>query len=199
MTKIDNARPYHHGNLAAVLRQAAWDIVGEAGVRGLSLRECARRANVSHSAPAHHFGSMENLLSEIAADGYERMATIISAVQSELDDAVLGCGIGYVKFATTYPHHFRLMFGRDGAPRTLPRLLESSEATLQLLRETLRKAWVELNGAEPGAVLLDQRTFLAWSAAHGYASLAIDRKPNEMINISPEAVFKPLADKLLIP
>ncbi|WP_146053948.1 TetR/AcrR family transcriptional regulator, partial [Pseudomonas syringae] len=94
MPKSETTRSYHHGNLAAVIRQAAWDIVGESGVRGLSLRECARRANVSHSAPAHHFGSMDKLLSEVAADGYERLIEIISAVQSEIKDPMMGAGLG---------------------------------------------------------------------------------------------------------
>lgn len=199
VSKPDNTRPYHHGNLATVIRQSAWDIVGEMGVRGLSLRECARRANVSHSAPAHHFGSLDNLLSEIAADGYERMFSIISVVQSELDDPMLGCGIGYVKFATTYPHHFRLMFGRDGTTRTLPRLLKSSEATLEQLRQSLRIAWITRNATEPDAIWLEQRTFLAWSTAHGYASLAIDRKPNQISVTSPEEIFKLLTSVLLAP
>ncbi|UVH51813.1 TetR/AcrR family transcriptional regulator [Pseudomonas sp. CBSPBW29] len=199
MPKSDATRSYHHGNLAAVIRQAAWDIVGESGVRGLSLRECARRANVSHSAPAHHFGSMDNLLSEVAADGYERMIEIVSVVQSELADPMMGCGLGYVKFAKTYPHHFRLMLGSEGANRTLPRLLKSSEAALQLLRQTIRTGWVEQNGVEPDPALLELRTLLGWSAAHGYALLAIDRRPNEMDATPPEAVFKPLARFLLIP
>ncbi|CAM3193131.1 TetR family transcriptional regulator [Pseudomonas floridensis] len=199
MPKPDTTRAYHHGNLAAVLRQAAWDIVGESGVRGLSLRECARRANVSHSAPAHHFGSMDNLLSEIAADGYERMIEIISTVQLERADPMMGCGLGYVKFATTYPHHFRLMLGSDGATRTSPRLRESSEAALQLLRQSIRTAWVQQNGAEPDPTVLEQRTVLAWSAAHGYASLAIDRNPADMSATPPDAVFKHLATVLLIP
>ncbi len=199
MPKSETTRSYHHGNLAAVIRQAAWDIVGESGVRGLSLRECARRANVSHSAPAHHFGSMDNLLSEVAADGYERLIDIISAVQTEIKDPMMGAGLGYVKFATTYPHHFRLMLGGDGVTRSLPRLLKAGEAALQQLRQSIRTAWIAQNGAEPDPALLEQRTLLAWSTAHGYASLAIDRKPDEMSNIPPEVVFKPMTSMLLAP
>ncbi|KTB69945.1 MULTISPECIES: TetR/AcrR family transcriptional regulator [Pseudomonas] len=199
MPTSDNPRTYHHGNLPTVLRQAAWDIVGEAGMRGLSLRECARRANVSHAAPAHHFGSLENLMAEVVADGYERMVDAIHAAQRDLDDCVLGCGIGYVNFAKNYPQHFRLMFGMGGVNRTLPRLLTSGEATLQLLRQSIRTAWVAKNGAEPDPTVLEQRTFLAWSTAHGYASLAIDRKPDELSVVSAESILKPMASFLLTP
>ncbi|KPX27584.1 TetR family transcriptional regulator [Pseudomonas syringae pv. delphinii] len=199
MPSSDTPRTYHHGNLPAVLRQAAWDIVGEAGVRSVSLRECARRANVSHAAPAHHFGSLENLLAEVVADGYERMVDAIQAAQLELDNPVLGCGIGYVNFAQKHPQHFRLMFGMAGVNRALPRLVSSGEATLQLLRQSLRTAWIAKHGSEPEPALLEQRTFLAWSAAHGYASLAIDRKTVEPSVVSAESVLQPMSVFLLTP
>ncbi|KPX41897.1 TetR family transcriptional regulator [Pseudomonas syringae pv. helianthi] len=199
MPASDTPRTYHHGNLPTVLRQAAWDIVGETGIRGLSLRECARRANVSHAAPAHHFGSLENLLAEVVADGYERMVDAIRVAQRDLGDCILGCGIGYVNFARHYPQHFRLMFGMSGINRSLPRLLSSSEATLQLLRQSIRTAWIEKNGTEPDPTVLEQRTFLAWSTAHGYASLTIDRKPDEFSAVSAESIFKPMTPFLLTP
>ncbi|AVI85841.1 TetR family transcriptional regulator [Pseudomonas syringae pv. tomato] len=199
MSTSDTPRTYHHGNLPAVLRQAAWDIVGEAGVRSVSLRECARRANVSHAAPAHHFGSLENLLAEVVADGYERMVDSVQAAQRELDDPVLGCGMGYVNFARQYPQHFRLMFGMTGVNRALPRLVNSGEATLQLLRQSLRTAWIAKNGVEPEPALLEQRTLLAWSTAHGYASLAIDRTTVEPFVVSAESILQPMAVFLLTP
>ncbi|ALU61551.1 MULTISPECIES: TetR/AcrR family transcriptional regulator [Pseudomonas syringae group] len=198
MSTSDAPRTYHHGNLPAVLRQAAWDIVGEAGVRGMSLRECARRANVSHAAPAHHFGSLENLLAEVVADGYERMADVIIAVQQELDDTLLGCGIGYVSFARSYPEHFRLMFGA-GVNRTLPRLLKSGERALQVLRQSIRNAWIAKYDSEPEPELLEQRTFLAWSTAHGYASLTIDRKTDQPPIPSAESIFQLMARAVLTP
>ncbi|RMO82924.1 Regulatory protein, TetR [Pseudomonas syringae pv. philadelphi] len=198
MSTSETPRAYHHGNLPAALRQAAWDIVGEAGVRGLSLRECARRANVSHAAPAHHFGSLENLLAEVVADGYERMADVILTTQQALDNTLLGCGIGYVNFATRYPEHFRLMFG-SGVNRTLPRLLESGERALQVLSHTIRNAWVEKYGSEPDPAVLQQRTFLAWSTAHGYASLTIDRKTDQPPIPSAESIFQLMTRSVLMP
>ncbi|KPB76507.1 TetR/AcrR family transcriptional regulator [Pseudomonas cannabina] len=198
MSTSETPRAYHHGNLPAALRQAAWDIVGEAGVRGMSLRECARRANVSHAAPAHHFGSLENLLAEVVADGYERMADVILATQQELDNTLLGCGIGYVNFATRYPEQFRLMFG-SGVNRTLPRLLESGERALQVLSHTIRNAWVEKYGSEPEPEVLQQRTFLAWSTAHGYASLTIDRKTDQPPIPSAESIFQLMTRSVLMP
>ncbi|MYR36677.1 TetR family transcriptional regulator [Streptomyces sp. SID4944] len=52
---------YHHGNLHAALLDSALTVLTEKGVAGFSMREAARRAGVSQSAPnitsATHAGS----------------------------------------------------------------------------------------------------------------------------------------------
>ena len=48
-------RPYHHGDLRRALIDAALDEITAEGPARLSLRHIARRAGVSHAAPAHHF------------------------------------------------------------------------------------------------------------------------------------------------
>ena len=53
---------YHHGDLREALLEAAESVLLEQGVEGLTLRECARRAGVSHGAPAHHFGDARGLV-----------------------------------------------------------------------------------------------------------------------------------------
>lgn len=73
-----------------------------------ALRRCAPRAIVSHSVPAHHFGWMNHLLSEVAGEGYERLMEVMTAIKSEVKEPMMGRGLGYVKFAKTYPHHFRM-------------------------------------------------------------------------------------------
>ncbi|WP_031339526.1 TetR/AcrR family transcriptional regulator, partial [Xanthomonas maliensis] len=183
---------YHHGDLPAVLRQAGWELLGESGLRGVSLRECARRAGVSHAAPAHHFGSLDGLLAELAADGYERMLKCIRATQREFDDPLLACGLGYIRFAVEFPQQFRLMLGLDVRACGLPRLVQVSEAAMIHLRETVRARWIALHGSDPGVDLLEQRTLLAWSAVHGYASLAIDSRREKLRAFAPEVVLAPL-------
>ena len=55
-------KPYHHGDLRAALLAAAEVELSEKGVEGFSLRSVAKRAGVSHAAPAHHFGDSQGLL-----------------------------------------------------------------------------------------------------------------------------------------
>ncbi|WP_367828623.1 TetR/AcrR family transcriptional regulator [Ketogulonicigenium vulgare] len=45
------SRPYHHGDLKRALLDTAMQMLAEAGGWQFTLREVARRAGVSHSAP----------------------------------------------------------------------------------------------------------------------------------------------------
>jgi AcrR family transcriptional regulator len=191
--------PYHHGDLHAALRRSAWDIVGEVGARGLTLRECARRAGVSHAAPAHHFGSLSGLLEEVAADGYERMNATIEETMASTHHPVLACGLGYVQFADTWPQQFRLMLGTDVGECASTRLREAGGAVLRHFRDVLRKAWVARHGSEPSRPVLDERSALAWSAAQGYASLMLDHRTTNMTLPPASKVFAPLPEALLSP
>uniref|UniRef100_UPI00114CC8DF TetR family transcriptional regulator n=1 Tax=Curtobacterium sp. UCD-KPL2560 TaxID=1885315 RepID=UPI00114CC8DF len=57
----------------AVLLDEAVAALRESGVEGLSLRELARRAGVSHGAPRSHFVDRRALLDALAVLGFERL------------------------------------------------------------------------------------------------------------------------------
>ncbi|MCB9700923.1 MAG: TetR/AcrR family transcriptional regulator [Myxococcales bacterium] len=106
-------RSYHHGQLRSTLIAAAIDLLGEHGVSGLSLRECARRAGVSHAAPYRHFADKRALLAAIARQGFEELAAVGAAAMEGVDDPrdrLDAYGIAYVRFAIEHPVVFRLMF-----------------------------------------------------------------------------------------
>jgi AcrR family transcriptional regulator len=83
------ADTYHHGALREALVEAAEALIREQGLEAFTLRECARRAGVSHAAPAHHFGDARGLLTACAAAGMERLADTIDGYVSlaPADDA----------------------------------------------------------------------------------------------------------------
>src|SRR5579864_3074733 len=70
---------YHHGELREALAVAGRKLLEEKGLRGFTLRECARRAQVSHAAPAHHFASLDDLLAEIATRGYHELTAAMAS------------------------------------------------------------------------------------------------------------------------
>ena len=66
---------YHHGDLRAAILTEAARLVAERGADGVSLRELAREAGVSHAAPAHHFTDRRGLFTALAAQGFGLLAT----------------------------------------------------------------------------------------------------------------------------
>src|SRR5687767_9292707 len=79
-TRARRRRPaYHHGDLRSAALDHVRQIIREEGMRFVSIREVARRARVSHAAPAHHFGNKSGLLTAFAVQGYERLAASIHA------------------------------------------------------------------------------------------------------------------------
>src|SRR5918995_5895636 len=108
----DAARPYHHGDLPRALLEAAVEAIEEVGPAALSLRDLARRAGVSHAAPAHHFGDKAGLLTAVAAQGYQLLADTLTAARQRSAD-FLEVGVAYVRFAVDHRAHFEVMFRPD--------------------------------------------------------------------------------------
>src|SRR4030095_7936707 len=79
MVETRKQTPYHHRALREALVTAGRKLLEEKGLRGFTLRECARRAQVSHAAPAHHFASIDDLLAEIATRGYQDLTAAMTA------------------------------------------------------------------------------------------------------------------------
>ncbi|MFF3613465.1 TetR/AcrR family transcriptional regulator [Streptomyces sp. NPDC002580] len=163
VTTSESVRPYHHGDLRRAILGAALDVIAVEGPAALSLRDLARRAGVSHAAPAHHFKDRTGLLTAIAAEGYGLLATALDAA-GDLRDA----GVRYVRFAREHPAHFQVMFS--------PELLRGNDLELTTARSLaggrLRAAVSALPPEGRGA---DTRLagVAAWSLAHGFATLLL--------------------------
>src|SRR3954467_9814295 len=105
-------RPYHHGDLRTAVIDAAVREVEAVGASAVSMREIARRAGVSHAAPAHHFGDKAGIFTAIATEGY-RLITEATSAAAVGDGALVQGGLAYVQFALTHRGHFEVMFRPD--------------------------------------------------------------------------------------
>jgi AcrR family transcriptional regulator len=130
---------------SAVLAAAA-RLIEKEGVAGLSVREAARRAGVSHNAPYRHFRDRDSLLAGLAEEG----AVLLERALEGRSGRALG--EAYVRFALAHPQRFRLMF-RAGARSGM---VERFAAAFANVREA-RVAGLA-----------------AWSLVHGLAELAIN-------------------------
>ncbi|MEU1530496.1 TetR/AcrR family transcriptional regulator [Streptomyces fagopyri] len=182
-------RPYHHGDLRRAILSAALDVIAAEGPSALSLRDLARRAGVSHAAPAHHFKDRTGLLTAIAAEGHGLLAATLTEA-ADLREA----GVHYVRFAREHPAHFQVMF--------TPELLRANDVELATARalsaESLRRA---VAARRPGPDV-DPRlaAVAAWSLAHGFATLLLGHNLDGPVgDQDPEEVFRALTGMLFTP
>lgn len=164
-------RKYHHGNLKEAFIVAARDLLESEGLAGLSLRKCAERVGVSHTAPKNHFGNMAGLLTAIVTEGYNELAEKMVAQVDEnadRDQRREKALVGYVDFAECNPALYDLMFSRDRLVNDDPALMREVGACFVIIADISSDLGWHLGAADEqngkGQVAL-------WSLVHGYAQL----------------------------
>ncbi len=178
MGQPKTAKPYHHGELREALVTAGRKLLEERGLRGFTLRECARRAGVSHAAPAHHFASIDDLLAEIAARGHHDLVAAMSAEARRSDGSLaarlVGLGVGYMAFAAANPVLFQLMFSREANRFETPGLAQASQAAYHLQREAVEAVIPQASGE-----VKDRMVDFAWASVHGFITLVLEGQLGE--------------------
>ncbi len=183
--------PYHHGSLPTALLDAAGAILERDGFQALTLRAMARAAGVSHAAPAHHFGDLSGLLSDLAATGYVQFrAALLAGMEASgptANDRLHAMGRGYVRFASEHPNLFRLMFRSERLDTSRPALQDAMREAFGALAEAASAS--AGNGPPPRAAsgtvaapgqLAD--IVAAWAIAHGLALLLIDGRLRPLVD-----------------
>ncbi|MGB5260759.1 MAG: TetR/AcrR family transcriptional regulator [Gammaproteobacteria bacterium] len=163
---------YHHGDLKNALLSAAEGLLRTQGTGGLSLREVARLAGVSHTAPYRHFKGKDALLQALARRGFARlhaaMTDAAAGVPYGPEQKLIAAGIAYVKLAENNPELMQLMFGGTLHPATDATggaVGRDALAALQAIIEPGISAGV-FRQREPGELAL-----VAWTSMHGLAML----------------------------
>ncbi len=185
-----DARPYHHGDLPRALLDAAIQAILEVGPTAVSLRELARRAGVSHAAPAHHFGDKAGLLTAVAADGFQRLAATLREAR-EATGSFLEVGVAYVRFAVTHRAHFEVMFRPELYRSDDPELVRARDAARALLYPPAAEAANSPDGGD------DLRAGIAaWSLVHGLATLWLGQNLPPQLGDDPEQIAREVAHYL---
>lgn len=170
-------QPYHHGDLHNALMTAAEAELIEKGVEGFTLRGCAKRAGVSHAAPAHHFRDATGLLTALAADGFRRFVAALqrrrAAAPADPNSRLAASGLAYVDFATANPALFRLMFSSQRPDFSDAALQEAAAAAFNDLVACV----AAIRGRDPRAdkaAMVD--VLAAWATVHGLADLLMSQR-----------------------
>jgi AcrR family transcriptional regulator len=156
------------------------------------LRDLARRAGVSHAAPAHHFGDKAALLTAVAVDGYERLAERLRAARSA--GTFLDVGVAYVQFAVEERGYFEVMYR--------PELFHPDDPDLRAARARtsaeLYPPVAALGRGDPEFATLPAGV-AAWSLVHGLATLWLSGNLPPQLGNDPTAIARDVARYLFRP
>lgn len=157
-------------NLKEACIVAAREVIAEQGVEGLSMRDVARKLNISHQAPYRHFPNRDHLLAEIMRRCFVDFATFLdNQAKAKPDDELRGMGEAYMAYASSKPLEYRLMFGTPWPdPASHPELIQYASHAFDLLRQNLLKKLGKGANAKKQAEL--QAMFI-WSTLHGMATI----------------------------
>jgi len=184
---------YRHGDLRRALIDAGLELARSGGPQAVVLREATRRAGVVPNAAYRHFASRSELLAAVRSAA---IAAAAAAMEKEFgraqrrarsaDDvhcaraSLRAVGIGYLRFAFGEPGLFRTAFAAGDRIAADPqehrnadpaRAGSSGRNPFQLLGDALDRY------VEAGLLPRERRAgaeYLAWSAVHGLAMLALD-------------------------
>lgn len=193
--------PYHHGDLARALLIAADGIIEEQGLEAFTLRACAKRAGVSHAAPAHHFKDRAGLLSAYAASIFRDLTAHIQVLITEAGDdnyaRLQALGLAYIRFALQRPSAFSVIFRCEALDKNSEELKEAGDACFQVLIDVVQGLMPK---ADKETVLL--HSMLAWSTVHGFATLWLEGNfarvcQQQTPSIEPKVYADRLAQQIL--
>ncbi|WP_109560200.1 TetR/AcrR family transcriptional regulator [Mycolicibacter terrae] len=185
---------YHHGDLCAALIDAGLQLTRTGGPEALTIREVTRRVGVSPNAAYRHFADREALLGAVSIAIQDRMAARMlkpvnrrGSAQTRAHNQLRAVGLGYIEFALDEPGWFAVAFfggsaRLDGGEAKLgPPHQPSGSARLDGEEDRVPppfRALVDALDAMTNAGVLQPNRragaeWPCWSAAHGFAELAL--------------------------
>jgi len=183
---------YHHGNLRQALVEGALALIAERGPTGFTLSEAAKRADVTPAAVYRHFAGRDDLIAEVARQGYDIFAALMEFAYNDGQPTALAAfeatGRAYLAFARKYPGHYMAMFESGLSFNAHPDLaLVAGNA-----RAVLEKAAEKLSEQMPPDRRPPATMFSAhvWAMSHGVVELYMRGAPGAKSPFTPEDLLE---------
>lgn len=166
-------RGYHHGNLRQALVETALALIAEKGPTGFTLSEAAKAADVTPAAVYRHFAGRDELIAEVARQGFDIFAALMEYAYDDGQPSALAAfeatGRAYLAFARKYPGHYMAMFESGLSPANHPDLAQVAARA----RAVLERAAARLSEHMPPDHRPPATMFAAhiWAMSHGVVEL----------------------------
>ena len=185
-------RGYHHGNLRQALVEAALLLIEAKGPTGFTLSQAAKQAGVTPAAVYRHFDGREDLIAEVARQGYEIFADVMQFAYDKCQPSALtafeATGRAYLAFARKPPGHYIAMFESGVSVNRTPELA----AVAQRARSVLERAAADLSEHIPPEKRPPPSMFSAhiWALSHGVVELFARNSPGAQSPFPPEDLLE---------
>ena len=139
VTPTRDRRAERHEATRAEIIEAAWELAGEQGVAGLSLRDLGRKVGMRAQSLYSYFDSKHAIYDALFREGYERLLERRHQLEETDDprDDLRRMGRGFLEFCLEDPARYQLLF-----QRTIPGFEPSAESydlAVQTLDMTRRR------------------------------------------------------------
>jgi AcrR family transcriptional regulator len=165
---------------------ASLGLIAREGLEAFSMREVARRAGVSHQAPYHHFADREAIMAAIVTEGFVFLrADTLAAGEGAADpyERLSRIGKAYLAFAMRCPAHFKLMFRSEWVKAEKHDDASAcAEGAFAVLADAIADV-ARAEGKAPNQTML----LIAWSLAHGLATLMLEGKLEKACGVEDDA------------
>ncbi|MDO8985544.1 TetR/AcrR family transcriptional regulator [Cypionkella sp.] len=185
-------RGYHHGNLRQALVEAALELIADQGPTGFTLSEAAKAADVTPAAVYRHFAGRDDLIAEVARQGYDIFAALMEFAYNNGQPTALAAfeatGRAYLAFARKYPGHYMAMFESGLSLQAHPDLA----IVAQKARAVLEQAAEQLSQHLPANKRPPSSMFSAhiWALSHGVVELYMRGAPGAKSPFPPEDLLE---------
>jgi AcrR family transcriptional regulator len=185
-------RGYHHGNLRQALVEAALSLIEEKGPQGFTLSEAAKAADVTPAAVYRHFTGREELIAEVARQGYEIFTALMEFAYDNGKPSALAAfeatGRAYLAFARKYPGHYQAMFESGIPVSSNPDLAPVAARAVAVLEEAARALSAHIpSGNRPPPAMFSAHI---WAMSHGIVELFARGAPGARSPFAPEDLLE---------
>jgi AcrR family transcriptional regulator len=152
---------------------ATRQLIDEAGLDSVTLRNVGERANLSRGAAYRHFPDKEALLAEIAAENFQSMLQSFEGKSLEglgVEERVKAMLGEFYSFGVANRDHYRLMFSTVWDGDRFPRLREYALAVFKRAEALFAGL---AGGAGSGAAQATALAAIAFSFVHGLVELRL--------------------------
>ncbi|MCX7890255.1 MAG: TetR/AcrR family transcriptional regulator [Rhodobacteraceae bacterium] len=183
---------YHHGNLRQALIEAALALIERQGPQGFTLSDAAKSAGVTPAAVYRHFAGRDDLIAEIARQGFEIFADLMDHAYNGGRPSALAAfeatGRAYLAFARRFPAHYQAMFESGISLNANPDLHRAAErARLVFARAAEALSQHIPAGRRPPAAMFAAHI---WAMSHGVVELFARGAPGARAPFPPEELLE---------